>query len=311
MSAVTTFDLPLPLHVVFERGMTWPFESLPSRAIALDGAVQGPRMDAEGERYSFDHHGGCVRHATLSTCEMTLDAIRVGLEPTGFTIYINDLDADTVLATWLLHRPLAASSPRVEQVIRTVGRIDALGPAAGRRFPGAIADALAPIGPEADLRSLEEAALVTRLHACLANLDAWFEAGCPSAPRRRSGKEAPLQFLYRADAWALVQGAGVRAFAEVYRHGFRAAIVARPLPSGTWEYTVGKASEFVPNFPVPVLLKALRNAERAKNPHQSNDTTWGGGSTIGGSPRNQDGTASVLTPEEVSSLVSDLLARGQ
>jgi hypothetical protein len=182
MPNVTTFDLPLPLHVVFERGMTWSFDSLPDRAIALDGAVQGPHIDAERSRFSFDHHAGCIRHVTLATCEMTFDAIRVGLQPAGFTVYLNDLDADTVLATWLLHRPEVVASRRVESAIRVVGRIDALGPAVQRRFPGAIAEALAPIGPQVDQRALSEPELVERLRACLLALDAWFDAGCPARP---------------------------------------------------------------------------------------------------------------------------------
>ncbi len=306
MPIVTTFDLPLPLHVVFERGMTWSFDALPDRAIALDGAVQGPRIDAERARFSFDHHAGCIRHATLSTCEMTFDAIRVGLDPAGFTIYLNDLDADTVLATWLLHRPDVVASSRVERAVRAVGRIDALGPATRGRFPGAIAEALSPIGPLVDQRTLSEPELVDRLRACLLGLDAWFDAGCPARrPPPRVGQ--PIDVLHDGGNWALVRGHGVRAFTDVYRRGYRAAIVARALPSGTWEYTVGKASEFVPNFPVPLLLEALRTAEREANRNQSPNTSWGGGSTIGGSPRNTDGSSSVLSPERVLAVAQSVL----
>ena len=43
------------------------------------------RIDAESERYSFDHHGDCVRHATRSTAEQVHDALVLGLQPKYLT----------------------------------------------------------------------------------------------------------------------------------------------------------------------------------------------------------------------------------
>jgi hypothetical protein len=120
--------------IIYDRGRVWELAELPLRSIALDGAVRGPMIDAEGSRYSFDHHGGCVRHATLSCCEQVYEAIRVGLVPAGFKIYVNDVDADAALGAWLLLNPEALCQDdegRLEEMVRVVGRLDSLGPAVG------------------------------------------------------------------------------------------------------------------------------------------------------------------------------------
>ena len=85
------------MDVLIERGRTIPFDSLPPRSVALDGYVLGPHIDPEHERYSFDHHGNCVRHATRLTAEQVHDALVLGLDPAGFTVHVNDVDLDTVL----------------------------------------------------------------------------------------------------------------------------------------------------------------------------------------------------------------------
>ena len=46
-------------------------------------------------------------------------------------------------------------------------------------------------------------------------------------------------------------------------------------------------------FPVRTSLAALNDRERG----------WGGGSTVGGAPRNADGSRSRLTPDEVFDIV--------
>lgn len=83
----------------------------------------------------------------------------------------------------------------------------------------------------------------------------------------------------------------------------------RTLSDGTSEYTVGKASEFVDGFDVPALLASLGESELRANPRQDPACNWGGGSTIGGSPRNADGSASRLSSDEVIRVVERVRAR--
>lgn len=51
------------------------------------------------------------------------------------------------------------------------------------------------------------------------------------------------------------------------------------------------------------MLEALRRAELERNPAQDPRCNWGGGSTVGGSPRNPDGSGSRLLPQEVAAVV--------
>ena len=55
--------------------------SFPPGSIFLDGAAQGkPFIDPKRQIYNLDHHEGCVRAFTLSTCEQAMVLIRKGLD---------------------------------------------------------------------------------------------------------------------------------------------------------------------------------------------------------------------------------------
>ena len=75
--------------------------------------------------------------------------------------------------------------------------------------------------------------------------------------------------------------------------------MAQPAPHGTTAYTVGKRSEFVA-FDVPAFLAACNAREPG----------WGGGSTIGGAPRNSDGSRSRMSMEEVGRILVEISAAG-
>lgn len=111
--------------------------ALGERVILLDGAGNfGPLMDNERKLYNLDHHVGCERLFTLSTCEQTLLLVQSGLELSegDWTVYANDPDLDTVLALWCLlnYRRVRELSPQARDVLlplfRLEGAIDANGP---------------------------------------------------------------------------------------------------------------------------------------------------------------------------------------
>jgi len=110
--------------------------ALGQRVILLDGAGSfGPLIDNEHKLYNLDHHAGCERLFTLSTCEQALMLTQSGLELTegDWTLYANDPDLDTVLALWCLlnHRRVRELRAEARDVLlpllRLEGAIDANG----------------------------------------------------------------------------------------------------------------------------------------------------------------------------------------
>ncbi|HHP7233364.1 MAG TPA: type II CAAX prenyl endopeptidase Rce1 family protein [Desulfobacterales bacterium] len=108
----------------------------PAGTIYLDGAAQSePFMDHERKVYNLDHHEGCVRPFTLSTCEQVLVMIMKGLDlrDREWNIYANEPDLDTVLAIWLIFNHLRIARKESLHVrflyalVRLEGVIDALG----------------------------------------------------------------------------------------------------------------------------------------------------------------------------------------
>jgi hypothetical protein len=78
-------------------------------SIFLDGVAQAePFVDAKRCVLNLDHHLGCVRRFTLSTCEQALIMVRKGLDLQAreWTVYANQPDLDTILAIWVLFNHL-------------------------------------------------------------------------------------------------------------------------------------------------------------------------------------------------------------
>ena len=127
------------LTVVIQRGLTVSAATArksPPGTIFLDGVAQGePFMDHEKKIYNLDHHEGCVRAFTLSSCEQVLVMTLKGLDlrEREWFIYANEPDLDTILAIWLLlnHQRISRKEPMHRRflyaLVRLEGVIDALG----------------------------------------------------------------------------------------------------------------------------------------------------------------------------------------
>ncbi len=285
------------MEIVIERGKTIAFEELPPRSVALDGYVLGPRIDAETERYSFDHHGDCVRHATRSTAEQVHDAIVLGLTPRCLTVYVNDVDLDTALAVWLLRHSERAREPLVNRLVHGAGLLDAFSGA----FP--LAGDLPTIvewlsEPETSARAsgayyqLDAAGMRALLDEIGRRVSVYAD-GASAAYTEGFRIDNRYEVLHRGTGWVLVESLGTRAHARLFADGHERVVIHTSLPDGTHGYTVAKRSEFVKCFPVARILSAL----------DAREPGWGGGSTVGGAPRNADGSRSRLTPGEVFEVV--------
>ncbi len=293
------------MKLVIERGRIVSFDKLPRKSIALDGYCQGPSIDAETERFSFDHHGGCVRHSTRATAEQVRDAIVLGLDPRGMTAFCNDVDLDTALSVWLLANPHRAGEELVGQLVNTAGHLDAHSGA----YP--IAEAMRHViewlsEPETEARadgsywSMDNTALAKLLGDVSRRIDV-YTRGEASADITHFVIDERYVVEHEGTEWMLALTVGTRAHAAVFRDGYLRTVLYRQLPDKTYGYTIAKRSEFVKFFPVPEILAKLSEREPG----------WGGGSTIGGAPRHPDGSRSKLLPTEVFAIVEAVVTKSR
>jgi hypothetical protein len=289
------------MKLLVERGTIVPFEALPPCSIALDGYVQGPAIDADGERYSFDHHGGCVRHATRATAEQVRDAVILGLDPSGFTVLANDVDLDTSLSVWLLANPLRVRDAAVAELVNAAGLLDAHSGA----YPVAPAQRQMVewlSAPETTSRAdgsywgLSDRQLEELVGEISRRIDA-YARGAAQAAIGAFVLDERYVIEREGTGWVLARTVGTRAHASLFRDGYDRLVIYRQLPDGSYGYTVAKRSEFVKHFPVDKILATLSAREPG----------WGGGSTIGGAPRHHDGSRSRLTPTEVFDIVEGVV----
>ena len=292
------------MKVVVERGRTVPFSELPQRSIALDGYTQGPEIDLAKQIFSFDHHDKCLRLVTRATCQQVMDALLLGLQPDGFQVFVNDVDGDTALSVWLLRNPEKLSIPKVRDLVESVGAIDAHGPAYPAQHPE-LSDAFfqKAMRKEQDARqdgSYSTCDLSQLLEECVEDIDAFVSEGLPPHP---PPAPVPYEILRTSSlGWSLVRPEGF-VFRDLYQDGVIRAVTVKELPGGTWQYSVAKKSDLVSNFPVGPASQegTILHTLATKEPG------WGGGSSIGGSPRHEDGSSSRLTPEEVFQIVDEVV----
>lgn len=302
-------------EVVIDLARVWQLAELPCRSIALDGAVAGPLLDPVRQRYSFDHHAGCLRLVTSATCQQVLDAILMGLEPVGHRVFLNDLDADTVLSTWLIEHAARWLQPecrrKVTPLVANVGAADAHGPGFIPDNPSLVASfhrrVLAPVR-KARLQGYPEGP-IHALETAVSLLEDWWQAGLAPAADAQEPAHCPFELQPR-ERWVL---ATLRAppsthtrggFRSLYRLGFDRVVVWSPMASGRYRYTLARRSDLVAGFPLERMLARLEAAElEARGTNERPRQPWGGGSSIGGSP----GDGSVLAPARVAALIDEVL----
>lgn len=297
----------LSLKITCSRGVCAPFENLPPKSIALDGYVQGPRIDVEAQRYSFDHHDGCLRLVTKATCEQVLDAILLGFDPKDHVIYVNDVDGDTVLATWLLcHAEEVHEYWELHDLVRAVGNRDAHGPAYPVSNPELVEAFYDKVMLPEKLARIERCYdtcdLAELMKDCLHRLDDFLDGGTKLSFLEREPEDCEI--THQGEGWVMARSDSHSGFQRLYSEGVtRAILYTSPSADGSIRYTVGKKSDLVGGFPVgPVskqgtILQVLHQREPG----------WGGGSSIGGSPRNPDGSSSYLSPDQVFEIVQEVL----
>lgn len=312
---LTCLEAPnLSVHI--EKALTFSAavtKKSPPGTIFLDGVAQcEPFMDHERQIYNMDHHEGCVRAFTLSTCEQALVMCLKGLDLQGreWNIFANEPDLDTLLAVWVIlnHARIAQQDANQRRLlfalIRYEGIIDALGlelkelsalsPELMRKMQRVIdhlrTEEIALKKEDRWLNADYLAYTITLLH----KIDQLFYK--PSDFIDYQG----LEELARIDLTEKRIAAVVEANMGIYElephlnklYGNQLGIVF--LKKGPNSYTVRKMDLFMPT-PLACIYDRLNFVDAAVR-FRTFANKWGGAADIGGSPRE---TGTQLTPFEI------------
>jgi len=271
----------------------------PKGTMFLDGSAKGePFIDSSRGVYNLDHHEGCVRSFTLSTCEQAMIVIRKGLDLDGerWTIWANDPDLDTVLAIWLVlnHRRInengSAVRKKIMPIVRLQGVIDAHGFELKEltAFPDNLQDAALTVinglrGEEVELKKENRWGDTDFLDFTVVSLQKLdelvytphdFEEGHAVEELAREG------ILPQRIAVACRSEAGIYEVEEQLRdlHGDRLGLIILEREPGI--YTLRQVDPFL-----PTNLEALYERLNLLDPEAVGEAQWGGSAEIGGSPR--------------------------
>jgi len=295
----------------------------PPRTIFLDGVFAGaPFFDNEQQQYSLDHHAGCLRSATLATCEQAAVMLVQGLPLVSgdWTLVVNTPDLDALVAAWLLmnHVELlheeAALLQTVMPFVHLEGIIDAHG--LGKE----VLCGLSPKDFERERQRLDvlianerarsvssgmtrDAALAFALHQ-LGELDRLL---LPAATL------STLHAMHEA-AWSRLGGGRLAILArapqgiyEVEQHliaRYRELLAIIVLDKGHGAFTLKLVDSFHRQDLVP-LYAALNRLDPNAQRGAAAESLWGGSASIGGSPRL---SGSALSGEQVMAILARVYA---
>lgn len=297
------------MDIIVSRGKTVQLNELKPFSIALDGFVLGPEIDAENHRFSFDHHSRCLRYCTISACMQAWCAVCAGLDNLEkYTIYANDVDADVCVAVWCLKNSERCKEPLVKKLVDAVGWSDMMAGAFGYNGMTKVIEWIC--APETDSKRkddynrLSDEGLNTILEAVLHRIDLYVNGESGEEPNKR-GKHGEHKILRNENDWVLVESHDPHISSTIYQMGFDRLVKVRPLEDSTLSVTIAKRSDFVSNFPLQMFYEALNKIEP---PCQGE---WNGSSSIGGSPRNPDGSGTRLTIEQITETIDKCLEQHQ
>jgi hypothetical protein len=306
------------VFVRIERGLAISVSSArkyPAGTIFLDGAAQGePFLDHERQIYNLDHHEGCVRAFTLSTCEQAMVLLLKGLNLKNreWTIYANSPDLDTILAIWVLLNHMRLNEKEVIRkmiipLLRLEGAIDSLGLEC-KDLCGFPSDLYGKTMKDIGELRLSELAIKKEGH--------WEEIDFLEFAAGTLRKID--QMVYQPDDFELFKGVEELARVEIADH--RIAIVCRAdigiyeleqylakfhgdrlglvvLQSEPHTYSLRQIDLFL-SRDLTKLYEKLNFLDPAVNGRRP-ENRWGGSPDIGGSPRI---TGTKLTPLEIANV---------
>ncbi len=304
------------LHVCPGKEISWEdfLRVVPRGSVALDGLVRGaPKFSEEHLCANFNHHQDVDRLATRSTAGQVLIAIKQRLMDRfkeggslNLHVFVNDPDQDSALAVWLLANHERVLGTRSEPTLsKLVFAEDLLDTTAGAY----------PFEPDSSLmRELAwifepyvEARVSGRIRlmqgAEMANV---IDAVGLRISRYSLGERQEVELDTRLEVvgggkyWGLIREQGFYARTGLFAKGIHAFVSILEESDGCYHYSIGKMSPFIP-FPITKIYAVLNEREGLDS---ASGVCWGGGDTIGGSPRR---VGSKLSPREVEEIINALL----
>lgn len=285
----------------------------PPCSIALDGfVVGGPRWDERMLRANFDHHSGVVREATMSTAMQVMFAIKGGLmERLGgeASVWVNDPDQDTSLATWLLARhdlfDGVQSHPHINRLLALNDRLDITGGAYPMRLDDEILAMHAWVfEPYTELRTSGRLATAdeTVMQNCIEATHGRLSSVLMGQSGRRTIRQDVTVLHDSLHGYKILnETSGNEARYVMFAHGMNAFVsLVATRPDGRFVYSIGRRSQYI-DFPLEDIFVSLNHAEKL-----SGNDEWGGSDIIGGSPRL---AGSSLPWTHVQQVIDECLAR--
>ncbi len=314
-SVLTCIEAP-NISVQVEAGLTFSSSAAHKASpgtIFLDGVAQsGPFLDLEKQIYNFDHHEGCVRQFTLSTCEQVMVMILKGMDLRGrdWKVYANEPDLDTVLSIWLLlnhvriHQRDSAGMRFLSALVRLEGIIDAHGlemtDLSG--FPSNLLDQAKKAidylrAEEIDLKKhamWEESDYLEHTALILHKIDRLVYKSDDFVDFKDLNELARIRIANNRIAVAVEAELGIYELEPYLNrlYGENLGIVILRKEANT--YTLRRMDPFMPGD-LNEVYQRLNDIDPAVR-CRTDGNRWGGSNDIGGSPR---GSGTRLTPEEI------------
>lgn len=308
------------LKLILEKGVVRTWEDFckktPPFSVALDGYVLGPtRYDYETPRLNINHHETVDRLSTRSAAAQVYMLIKQGLfikfkkdNNINIIAYINDCDQDVAMAIWLLRNYKLIKEKKYEEAINNlVFTVDMLDSTAGTypldtesnimRGMAWIFEPYTELRTSGKLLEISSDEMINVIELICNRVTDFIEG---------RGKEIELNANYEVisngNGWIMINELGPYARTKLFAQGIDAFVSVRKKTNGKYVYTLIKRSQFI-NFPIEVLYNLLNRIEGIS---KEDTDRWGGGNTIGGSPRIK---GSKIKPEELKKIIDDNLER--
>lgn len=284
------------MDIKIERGKRVSLQDLPPYSIAIDGFCAGPEIDAVNHRYSFDHHEKCLRFATLSACMQCRNAVLLGLDPTNYTIYANDVDSDVCTSIWVLQNPERANEPAVQKLITVIGTQDMYAGAFPINGMSKTVEWISAPEVEAkkygDYNKLSDSGLYSILEAIMHRIDMYANGEAQTEINKQVCKTGGYKILRNENDWVLVESNNSHIYQSLYASGFDRIVLIRP-QENSMVVSLAKRSNFIDRFPIEKMIEKFNEIENG----------WGGSDCVAGSVRRQDGNGTYLPIEKIIEIV--------